>query len=398
MKWILRTIGVIALIPICIWAWYYFGFGVLPETVGTVKINSLDLYDKEETATEDATFVLNINYLRNSSKNTDAKQLFEIMFTTYLGNDTTNIFSKGIQLYGDEFTFDTKYIISEEKGFLGQAEHTFWYGIIPKQEIFYYDQSYEKENDEKFSIANSLGLSDNYSFIISVNETPLKLTFKNQTKMDHNTLSHTKPLWRHEYTCLTIDVNYFIYHIWENIKSLDEGTHIVTLDLSNFFDCYLYNEETMQYDKLTADTQFVYVQAKINVNNDGCMTINQSLFKKIANNDKTKYEELGNDSLFWKTVNNINLTNNDFESDSLGMLTLKRDVSNKLMLFTDIRISVNIKVDEKTQGFSKSCFNYLKDIYKITLTSDITRQFKIYSTSLNENISIVTNNVELVEV
>ena len=396
MKWVLRTLGLIALVPICVWAWFYFGFGILPQTVGSVKINSLELYDKEETATEDSTFVLNINYYSNKNNTDKAKQLFEIMFTTYLGNDTNNIFSKGIQIYGDDLQFGTKFIESIEKGFLGQSEHTYWYKIVPKQQAYYYDQSYEGEEDEPFSIANSLGLSNDYSFMISVGTTPLKLNFKNQIRMKHNTISYSKPLWREEYTCLNIDVNYFIYHILQNTKSLDEGTHIVTLDLSNFFDCYLYNDETLQYDKLTADTEFTYIQAKINVNNDGCTTKNQSLFKKIANNDET--DESSSSSLFWKTINNVTLSNKDFDIDLNGYLTLKRDVANRLILFLDIRVKIEIQVDETTKGFSKNCFNYLKKIYSIELNSNTTRQFGIYKTTLSDDIIITLNNVELVEV
>lgn len=398
MKWVLRTLGLIALVPICVWAWFYFGFGILPQTVGTVKINSLELYDKEETATEDSTFVLNINYYSNKNNTNKAKQLFEIMFTTYLGNDTNNIFSKGIQIYGDDLQFGSKYLDHTTSGFLGQAEHTYWYKIVPEQQAYFYDQSYEGEEDEPFSIANSLGLSNDYSFMISVGTTPLKLNFKNQTRMEHNTISYSKPLWRKEYTCLNIDVNYFIYHILQNTKSLDEGTHIVTLDLSNFFDCYLYNEETLQYDKLTADTEFTYIQAKINVNNDGCTTKNQSLFKKIANNDETKYDESSSSSLFWKTINNVTLSNKDFDIDTNGYLTLKRDVANRLILFSDMRVKIEIQVDETTKGFSKNCFNYLKKIYSIELNSNTTRQFGIYKTTLSDDIIIILNNVELVEV
>lgn len=402
MKWVLRTLGLIALVPICVWAWFYFGFGILPQTVGTVKINSLELYDKEETATEDSTFVLNINYYSNKNNTDKAKQLFEIMFTTYLGNDTNNIFSKGIQIYGDDLQFGTKFWETVETGFLGMASHTEWYKIVPEQKTFYYDQSYEGEEDEPFSIANSLGLSNDYSFMISVGTTPLKLNFKNQTRMEHNTF-YDKSFGhifgnKDFYSCFSIDVNYFIYHILQNTKSLDEGTHIVTLDLSNFFDCYLYNEETLQYDKLTADTEFTYIQAKINVNNDGCTTKNQSLFKKIANNDETKYDESSSSSLFWKTINNVALSNKDFDIDSNGYLTLKRDVANRLILFSDIRVKIEIQVDETTKGFSKNCFNYLKKIYSIELNSNTARQFEVYKTTLSDDIIITLNNVELVEV
>lgn len=394
MKWILRTLALVALIPLFAFLWYYLGFGVLPETVGTVKVNTLDLYEFEKNEEfEDKTFFLELNYLNN--KNGNGKELFEIMFSTYLGTDTTNIFSKGIQLFGEKFNFVPVYEDYQSFGFLGLEHKIAWYTIKPTQEIFFYDQSYETEDKEPFSIANSLGLSDGHSFMVSVNNTPLKLNFKGKEKLEQNTLDRMDNFLVPTYCCLTIDTNFFIYHLLENVKSLDEGTHIVTLDLSTFFDCYLYNEETMQYDKLTADTQFTYIQAKINIENSGCVNDEQSMFKMIANNqDDTVKSESG---LFWKTVNNITLTNESFENIN-GYLVLKTAVATKLLEYEDIRVKVNITLDDTIKGFDKDCFLYLEDLNSIKISSDKERTFEIFKYSIQDNVKIELDKVIIQEV
>lgn len=395
MKWILRTLALIALVPILGFLWYYLGFGVLPETVGTVKINTLDLYEVEKNEDfEDKTFFLEFNYLKNTDGT--GKQLFEGMFSTYMGIDTSNKFAKGFQIYADEITHTTKYIDDETSGFLGLESHTYWYKVLSNQEVYFYDQSYETEDKEPFTIANSLGLSDGHSFMVSAGETPMKLNFKQRSVIEANTFMSDKNIFGVPYNyCLEIDVNFFIYHQLQNIKSLDAGTHIVTLDLSNFFDCYLYNEDSMQYDKLTADTQFTYVQAKINVEDAGCQKREQSLFGMIANNqDDSTYSQSG---LFWKTENNVTLTNTSFVNDS-GYLTLDKTIASDLLKYEDIRVNIQITVDETIKGFSKECFSYLKDFYSLTMTSSEPVEIECYKYSIPDDVKITLKNVTLLEV
>lgn len=394
-----------AIIPICLFIWFFWGPGKenLPETVGTVEIDTLKAFEGEDTSLEDSTHIVEINYYNN--KNQNGAEMFEIKFSTYMGTDISKTFSKGVQIYNSgalEFKYkhkrtDTRY------GFLfAIAQEYNWQNIVSNQLVSYYDISYEKETQEPFVISNSIGLSQDGAFIISIGDQLAKMNFKFEEMLDCNLINYNKTIFGSEFfTYAEIDEIFFLYHMLQNTKSLEEGTHFVKLDVSPYFNIALYNEESKQFDKITADTQFTFLRAKINVNNDGCNTKTQSMFGMIAGNDESKYEENLETDLFWKAVTNIQLTESDFdirESVNYGkLLTLKSDVRDYLNKFKNLRIRININADN-CDGLDSYCFAGFKKIYRIEINATNNKKFYIL-----ENVSpdfelpeIVRGNVEVV--
>ena len=406
-KWVLYTLTFVMVIPIILFVWFYWGPGKekVPETVGTVEISNLKMFDEDDKPLEDATHIVEINYFNN--KNQNGTELFEINFTSYMGNDTSKKFSKGIQMYcgaeDDDVLFRQKSIKTDESyGFLGAVkESVTWRKIFTNQIVTYYDTSYEKDSEEAFSISNSIGLSQDGTFVISVGDNLAKMEFKYEERLEANKIYYSKDIFGAEYfQYYTIDEMFFFFHVYQNTKSLNEGTHFLTMDFSPYFNIYLYDEETKQFTKLTADTQFTFLQAKINVNNDGCNTKKQSLFGMIAGNDEGKYDENVETGLFWKTLANIELTENDFEirdSSVYGkVLTIKSDVKNRLNKFDDLRIKILINAD-KCDGFDTYCFSDFENpIYSIELKASTQKKFYILGDY--ELQTIKTSNVEVVYV
>ena len=398
IKYILYTLTCIALIPIFAFVWFYWGPGKddIPETVGTVEVSTLKSFKESDKPLEESTHIVEINYFNN--KNQNGAELFEINFTSYMGNDTAKKFSKGIQVYSnEELMFRYKDLRTDETlGFLGAIlESVTWREIYTNQLVTYYDTSYETATEESFSISNSIGLSQDGSFIISVGDTPAKMQFKYEERLEANKAEYSKTIFGSEFIdYYVIDEMFFLYHMLENTKSLNEGTHFVTLDVSPYFNISLYDEEAKQFTKLTADTQFTFLTAKININNDGCNTKSQSLFGMIAGNDDSKYNENTQTALFWKTLANINLTENQFEireSTKYGkLLTLKSDIRDRLNEFDDLRIKIVINADN-CDGLDTYCFDgFENSIYSIEVFASEQKSFYVLDdSSLDLNVSNV---------
>lgn len=382
-KWVLYTLTFLAVIPILVFAWFFWGPGKddIPETVGTVEVSTLKVFEEDDKPLEDATHVVEINYYNNKNKN--GAELFEINFTSYMGNDISKKFSKGMQLYtetGIVETYSESYK-ADATGFIGFGGSITFHNLNFVQDIYCYDTSYEKESEEAFSISNSVGLSQNGAFVISVGDIPAKMEFRGEAMLDANLKEQSNFLWLEHYHYYKIDEMFFLYHIYQNAKSLNEGTHFLKLDVSPYFNIFLYDETSKQFTKLTADINFTFLQAKININNDGCNTKTQSLFGMIAGNDEGKYDENTETGLFWKAISNIELTENDFEirdSSKYGkVLTIKADIKDRLNKFDDLRIKLLINADN-CDGFDRYCFDSFKNsIYSIEIKASKQKNFYI---------------------
>lgn len=431
----LRILGVLAFIPIALFIWLYF-FVDKPQTIGVTYVSSLTELDPDDTALEDSTMFLELNLKKN--KNNNGSELFEILFTTYQGIPSSEYtekpeaqigkYSKGIQFFnGMDYSLNASYsekISGTWLPIIGSIdyERAVWYNY-EFSNVYYYDISYM--NDEATSIASVQPLHSNSKFLVGVgqgeNFQPAMLSFKNYIRADYNYIDSyygkdPSPSSGKITTLLNykaISDGYLYEALYNSCNSLDQGTYYITLDLGEFFNVYLWNEETLQFDKLTADTQFTYVTCKINVDDNGIVTQNESLFGMVAENDgSVTFPADESENKYWQIVNNVTLTLEDFNCRFSDLnngyyLTIKNNVVNTLSEYKNLRITININLIEGDKILGIDSYGlYGIEIYKIKIQSDSIRDFYFMTNSISnvgspilettENINVI--NVDNLEV
>lgn len=394
----LRTIGVLTIIPITFFVWFYF-FGPTPETVGTTFVGSLAEYEPEDTGLEDADLFLNMRMMKNKNKN--GEKLFEIAFSRYIGDGTAQKFTKGVQFFGD-FEFGLEANSSRNKSralFIETGRYVFYnYNF---NNAFYYDVTYRDK--EATSIASPTRLSELSAFCVTLgkgeNLQKAQLKFRNDVTTPLNYIdkyfgvdpSATSNVLTMLHNYKLIGDGYLYNALYNSVNSLDEGTYYITLDLSEFFEVWLWNDSAQQYNKLTANEEYTYVTCKIEVEDDGIVTQNQSMFGMIAANEgSVDFEYDGAGNKYWKTENNVELTLDDFatrdsEMNNGILLFLKPAVVTRLTKFNNLRITVNIDLttEDKIIGLDTFALYGLK-INTINVRGPGDRVFYFLSDSLRD--------------
>ena len=399
-----RLVGLISVIVIVCFVWLYF-FTPRPETTSTNYISALTLYDDEDTPLEEATIVSNINVYRNSNETENGQELFEWSLTTYQGTNFEEKHTKGIQILGDFNTssyashktlrWTNGWVIFNVKNFY------LWYET-QIDNLYSYDISYDR--GEGIAYASPTAISNNTKFVVSVgsgsNTRLAQLRFKNE----HVSSDNYRTDWfgyydRYfsEFYCYDlISLNYTIASLHKTIESLDEGTHYLTLDLSEFFDIYVQNEDG-QFVEQTTDTQFTYITCKINISDDGMTTKNQSMYGMVAQNDGSiEFESDSSESLFWKTEENITLGKESFEMRysnyyNANLLRISNDAILKYKNYKNLRIHLDIDLSqfENVIGIDSFGLNGL-NYHDINIHGN-SQNFYFMSNSLN-NIKVETIN------
>ena len=403
MSFLWRTVGVISVLVMVVFIWLYF-FAPRPQTTSTNYISALTLYDDEETPLEDATIVSNINVYRNSDKTENGKQLFEWSMTTYQGTNHNEKHTKGIQILGDfnSYSYAHHKTLKWTNGWPIFNLKTFylWYETHIDN-LYSYDISYDK--GDGIAYASPTAMDSNSKFIVSVGSgDDVKLVQLRFKKDEHPIEQYYRTEWfglyddylTNFYCYDYVSLNYTIASLYKTIESLEEGTHYLTLDLAEFFDVYVQNNDN-QFVIQTTDTQFTYVTCKITINEEGMTTKNQSMFGMVAQNDgSVTFEADEKEKLFWKANENISLNNDSFElrySEYYGgnLLHIKNEAILKYKDFKNLRIHLNIDLTQYENvigidSFGLDGLNY----HDITITGN-NQDFYFMSNSL-KNIKVGT--------
>ena len=334
IDWVIRIVCSLFLIPIIIFIYCYF-FGQIPQTTGTTYAGALTLYDDDKPL-EDSTVILEANLYTNEQKN--GQKLFELLFTTYKGTDTSNIYGKGMQAYYEPHIQSLKMVKEHSNGYSIFSTQKDWFYAMNIDNLYYYDLCVE--NDKKIAMSSPSPLSVDSGLVIDIGGTLAMLQFKADTALDSNFWKDSDILHMHIDDYYYIDPAYFFMTMYNSVISLEEGTHYVTVDLSDFFNVYLQDEDG-QFNKLTATHEFTFVTCKINVHNEGVTSTKQSMFGAFASQDAK--EEIQNEptSNFWNVENNYSLTINDFDNIG-GYLKVKNDIVQMLSKFDRIRCNITI--------------------------------------------------------
>ncbi len=311
LAWCWRGVGILSVLVIAVFIWLYF-FTPKPQTVATTYVNSLSALDEEDTPLEDATIVLDIQMLKN--KDNSGQELFELGFTSYQGTNTNAKFTKGVQIVGDYNTVHyASYKTERNKKFFGVWTNFYLWHDLAIENSYFYDVSYDK--GEGIAYSSPTAMNNDSVIVVSVgtgdNLQLAQLRFRNQVvdnKYYLNEWFGHYDNWISNWACYDlVSMNYMINSIHRSVSSLDAGTYYLTFDLGEFFDIYL-QDENGQFNVLTQDTQFTYVTAKVNVEDNGIMTRNQSIFGMVAeNNGSVSFEVDESEKTFWKAQENVTI-------------------------------------------------------------------------------------------
>ena len=368
---IYSPIFVICLLLLC-WLMYYYLF--LDS-----KISITTAYLDDATYSDDEVFFMEINYYSNENGN--GQEVFEIKFNYY--TDTR------IPEQDEDGTFDSKYMYSTGAQFLGgiqtkkKAKSTFttytqYYSL---QNGYYYDT---EMGGTSFSSLKNQSIIDQSSWLYDINGKLCKIWTRGNVQTG-------KTLWVKDY--IKIDTSYFILALYNTIKSLDEGENIFALNLSEYFFVTLQDSDGTFGTTPTDDENYLYANIKVNINKNGMINANQSLFGIVEeDSDWSLYGS--NSDEYWQVRTEYNLTLNDFivvSENQKFYLDIKQSCLNYLKPFNYLNIIITINLDEvkvastqvDIQGFTQELYSSL-NVYKIVLHSTTEREFEI----LDKNIQI----------
>lgn len=372
---IYSPIFVICLLLLC-WLMYYYLF--LDS-----KISITTAYLDDATYSDDEVFFMEINYYSNENGN--GQEVFEIKFNYY--TDTR------IPEQDEDGTFDSKYMYSTGAQFLGGIQYTYKedtslkelfsdtaYHYYTLKNGYYYDT---EMGGTSFSSLKNQSIIDQSSWLYDINGQLCKIWTRGNKKID-------KTLWINHY--LEIDTSYFILALYNTIQSLDEGENVFALNLSEYFFVTLQDSDGTFGTKPTDDENYLYANIKVNINKNGMINANQSLFGIVEEDaDWSLYGS--NSDEYWQVRTEYNLTLNDFivvSENQKFYLDIKQSCLNYLKPFNYLNIIITINLDEvkvastqvDIQGFTQDLYSL--DIYKIVLHSTTEREFEI----LDKNIQI----------
>lgn len=378
---------IICLMLLC-WLMYYYLF--LDS-----KISITTAYLDDATYSENETFFIEVNYYSNENEN--GQEVFEVKFNYYTdtripekdedGNfEAKYMYSTGAQFLGGiQYTYKEDTSISEL--FSNRADH--YYTL---KNGYYYDT---EMGGTSFTSLKGQSLINQSSWLFDVNGELCKIWCKYLDEKNLDDMFIEKTLWINHY--LKIDTSYFILSLYNTIQSLDEGEKIFALNLSDYFYVNIQNDDGTFNTQPTDDENYLYANIKVNVNNNGMINANQSLFGIVEEDaDWSLYGS--NSDEYWQVRTEYNLTLNDFivvsESQKF-YLDIKQSCLNYLKPFNYLNIIITINLDEvkvastqvDIQGFTQKLYSL--DIYKIILHSTTEREFEI----LDKDIQIEKDNI-----
>ncbi len=190
------------------------------------------------------------------------------------------------------------------------------------------------------------------------------------------------------------DINYCLLELYRSVKSLDEGIHVVSFDLSRFFNIKMFNTNTGKFDvKATGDVEWTFVKVRVNKSNNGFVSAEQSIFSSYQGNPDWTLYELGETDDYWQVDNiyHLNLSQMTFDYiEGKNYLRLQTSTLEFLETFDNMQFYLDLDLDNiylnneelYIDGFSENAFGTL-NIVEIKLYSEQIRTFISNDSTLN---------------
>lgn len=368
-----------------VWLMYYYLFLNGQITISTAYLDKASYSDETK-------FFMEINYYSNEKGN--GEEVFEIKLNYYTDTRIPEIEEDG--------QYGTKYMYSTGAQFIGGVEYSWNKGVSflnlfsGKQDHkytlldgYYYDT---EMGGTSFTSLKNEKLVDQDKWIYDING---ELCLIQPIKLNHDVVDYWD-LWVAHVT--NRDISYFILQIYNTVKSLDEGENIFALNLSEYFFVTLQNENGSFDSEPTDDVNYLYSNIKVNVNSNGMISSDQSIFGIVEENSNwSLYGE--NSENYWQVKVEQNLTANDFNvifKDGAYYLKMKTECEEYLKTFNYLNLIITLDLDNiqvatvnvDVLGFDESLYNAF-DVYKLILNSTTERTFNV----LDDDIIIEADDV-----
>ena len=386
----MKKLGKFLLVLLCVvclgldmWGIYYLTNLKDNVTITTGYVDSMEF-------TEDEKFFIEVQSFPN---------MFE-MKLNYYTDTTIPEYDEETKSYGEKYTyssgiqFDGGYQAQYDykyTGFMGLGTSYVNYDL--KNEHYYHSDNY----GNTFSTIQSV--SHENKWIYDIDGKLVLLETKGYVQYAKNPYGYPK--------MLNMNIPVMLYDLACSVQSVEDGKHVVTFNLSDYFTFSLYNEESGKFEKTTNNTteSWMYVNVLVNKHSTTFVSAEQSMFGMFMGDNEWSLYDLESVD-FWRARHEYNLGIEHFTivyEDNKYYLKLQQNVVNYLKNFNNMQYFVEIDLDNiylgsekiEVEGFIENCFDCIA-IDKITLTSEETRQFVVYETynlEYSENITLVQEGV-----
>ena len=379
-----------------IWLFIYYAFGWNKHfSLTTNYIDNMTFVEEE-----DPQYFMELEYFSNANNN--GIENFSAKLNYY--TDTTipeqnedgtfveskYTYSSGIQFKnGFEYNVGASYTSG---GTMYDKKGWFYFYTVEPTNCYYYNI----DNQAETAYRAVSELQDQNKWVYDIDS---KLCLIESSKTE--SLGTTNFLWSERRVC---DINYCLLDLYNSIKSLEDGKHILSFDLSRFFSVKMFNSETGKFDiSPTGNEEWTFVRVLINKTSDGLVSAEQTMFSSYMGKPEWTLYETNNDQKYWQMDNIYYLDISDFTfeySNNANYLKLQANTLEFLEKFDNMQYVISIDLDNiylnnqqlEIEGFAKCAFGEL-NIQSITLEGTQEQTFKVY-----ENYNFICPNNITVEV
>ena len=377
-----------------IWLFIYYAMGWNKHV--SLTTNYVD--DMTFTEEEDTQYFMELEYFSN--KNNNGIENFSAKLNYYTDTslpeqnedgtfaESKYVYSSGIQ-FKNGFTYDIGADYTSGGKMYDKKGWYYFYTVEPTNCTYY---NVDNQANTAFEAVNEL--KDQNKWVYDIDG---QLCLIESAKSE--SLGSTNFLWSERRVC---DINYCLLELYNSVKTLEDGKHILVFDLSRFFSIKMFNAETGKFDiEPTGNIEWTFVRILINKTSDGLVSANQTMFGSYMGEPKWTLYDMDTDQKYWQMDNIYYLNISDFTfeySNNKNYLKLQTNTLKFLEDFENMQYIVSIDLDNiylgsellEIDGFAKGAFGAL-NIQSITLESDNELIFEVF-----DNLNIIhSDNITL---
>ncbi|MBQ8207045.1 MAG: hypothetical protein IJZ77_06240 [Bacilli bacterium] len=386
-----------------VWAYYKtLGRDKIPSAVtSTYATYIVDPHTNEEVP------VIEANYYSN--RNGTGYEVIELLFNCYSGISKQAVYSRGFQIVWDTKGNIIPYQFESEKSNVYQYNR--YDGVS-------FETGHRYEWGDKMIIdidgtTYAVALDGTYS-VTTKGFSPSK-SFKNVWKASFTDWGMFKEdkYWN-KYSTTTYNYTFedLLNKMKNIIKSYSNGTGdsvIPLIDLGDFLHIYPIDEDgKISGTALGKNTlQNSYFTMAVHYDNRGMVWAEQSIFSSVAGDSQFNISGISSSVDYWKATTCYEINEKDFTkryvtAEGGYYYSLSAEKIADLKNFTDISIIVTFDISnllENVIGFDHYALYGLK-IDSLTITSDVSQNFKLLTSSLKDTgiSNINTKNVTIIDV
>lgn len=380
--------------------WVYFRLAYSDKTWTAYKGSVLSY-------TEEKIYPIEINYFSN--KNGNGVPLIEFKMSGY--TDTSLVFNENTQTYEYKDVYVNGlqfYSVDIKDNFYDNKDDMF----LNKQLAWILKKTYRIKNVNYFYSFNKSSFCSTESFtaedgfIIDLGGLVARLSGKGYLYDNSHEYIYDKDNFN-AWKIYKHDFNFFYHFIIQNVISgFNNGVNTYVLDLSEFFDIEIFNEEDGRFHNLSESSDLsiekVYLTCKVSKSDDGFVSSKQSLFGFYKNDS----DYGSNTSDYWKSLTDYTITERDLiytkisENDNTYTAKLSDECINYLSKFSDMNIDLKIDLDSyylsnrniEIYALEKDFLQGLK-VSNVSIISETQKTIYLYETL--DNLSLTNVNVEV---